>query len=339
MKIANNWEGNIMRTSLLLTALFSFATIVPGCITTEYTLYLQDVNVTGPISQPPVHITSDMKEKPLRITPHIAINPAGRRDITGQIDGHSKVDRNGIYQVDTIRNSDNTVLFRERTNANRYAFNGKNLIWKTPAVIVGANFDFTIGNHIALSLGTSYSSESGNGLWGYSAGLGFFSEAINFAFRVDAGIHWQTLAYEAYTAVVEKELFSNNSEQRVGFFRDNGTVAPMGFYASLTYNTTHQEWFTNFFLQLCLSKQALADFKPELQNEGFLFPFFQQTTVVHDARANYSSTIIGITPGIYMQINHSAKLIAGLHFYVQTQIIDSSPGTIIVPSLMFEWSI
>lgn len=330
-----------MRTLRINIALWLLAALFAGCMTTKYTLYLQDVTVSGPISQAPVHITNNMKEKPFRVAPHIAINSTSSRNIVGQIEGHSMVNRDGVYQVDTIVNSNNSVSFRERPGANNSTFKGKNLQWKMPDAIVGADFDYAVSNHLAISFGADYSTVGATGLWGYSLGLGLFSEDSTSAFRVDGGIRWQALAYEAYTAVVVKSarLFSSNTDESVGFFRDKGTSTPMDFYVSLIFNTKRKQWFANIFMQLAISKQSLAKFKPTVAEGIPVFPLVVPEVVVHDARANFASTVFSITPGLYMDINSSARIVAGVHINMQTEIADSSPSTVISPLLQFEWSL
>lgn len=334
-----------MKTSRLTIALLIPGVLLTGCVATEeYTLYLQDVKINGPISQPAVHVTSNKKPASLSVTPHIAINTNKDRNVAGRIDGHSPVDASGVYRVDTLFNSDHTISFKERAGANNSSFLGNNLFWKLPDATFGVDVDYAISKHVAMSFAASYSSADGIGLWGYGAGLGFFSENDKSAIRFDAGIHVQTLAYEAQTVVVTKTTpwFSSDTEERVGFYRDKGTSSPLNFYASLTFNTKYEGWFPNIFAQFAVSRQALASFKPAAPETVpiFLPPFFfVPEVIVHDARGKFSSTVFIITPGVYFDISPSARLLAGVHIDMQTDITDSSPGTIVLPLLEFEFSL
>ena len=327
-----------MRLSFIAFVLSLLVSLNPGCTTTEYTLYLQDVNLKGPISQPPVHITSAAVEKPLRITPHIAFNTNNERTITGQIDGHSMVDGNGSFRVDTTFNfADQTVSFRERSGANTEPFTGKNLHWITPTATFGVDVDYSLSEHWAFSFGANYSTADGEGLWGYSVGLGLFSEQPNSAIRFDAGFQWQTLLYDAETIVVTTTS-SSPTNGEVGFFRDRGKSSPMDFYGSFTFNTKHANWPVNILMQVGISKQSLAKFKPTVR-EGLVVGPYAPSTIVHDQRAEFSSTVVVLTPGVYIDLNTTVRLLLGTRINLQSEIKDISPGTIALPFLQFDWTL
>ena len=306
-----------------------------ACTTTEYTLYLQDVTVKGPISQPPVHITNNNLEKPLRITPHLSFNTGA--SLNGRISGHSPVDSTGTYRVvTTVDSTSHVVTFHESAGANTQAFTGQNLTWKMPSASFGVDVDYTAGKHVALSFGASYSTVDGNGLWGYNVGLGLYSESELSAIRVDGGVRWQELMYEASTVVVRKEYGTGSTDQ-VGFFRDRGKSAPIDFYAAITFNTKHTDWLLNIFAQVALSKQSLAKFQPTVMEPLLYPPDFSPAVVVHDQRANFSSTVVFLTPGVYYDIDPTVRVLAGARIGLQTEIEDSSPQTYVLPFLEFEW--
>jgi hypothetical protein len=311
-----------------------FILVLSGCTTTEYTLYLQDVSIEGAISQPSVRVTDKNAERPLRITPHIAFSTRSAPTLAGQIDRHSPVDANGVYQVDAeLDSSNNTVSYRERPGANTYTFTGQNLSWKMPGGSFGVDIDYSLTNHWALSLGTSYSPMNGEGLWGYRLGMGLFTERKSSALRFDAGLQWQEMRYDALTAIV------SSPDNEVGFFQDRGKGMQMDFYGAVTFNTTHADWFANIFLQVALSKQSLAKFKPSISAPGYAYPFYSPVVIVHDQRAQFSSTFVIITPGVFFEIDPTMRLLGGVRFNMQTQIIESSPGSIVLPFLQVDWMI
>jgi hypothetical protein len=314
------------------------ATLVAGCTTTEYTLYLQDVDITGPIRQPPVHITSEAVQKPLRITPHISFNPSNERTLDGQINGHSMVDGNGTFRVDTTFNTaDQTVTFNERSSANNQPFIGKNLHWITPSASFGVDVDYTLSPHAAFSFGADYSTADGEGLWGYSVGLGLFSEEENSAIRFDVGLQWQTLLYDATTVVVTTTS-SSPTNGEVGFFHDRGKSSPMEFYGSFTFNTKREEWPVNILMQVGLSKQSLAKFQPTVRQTLLLGPYTPHA-IVHDQRAEFSSTVVVLTPGVYLDLNPTVRLLLGLRINLQTEIKNISPGSLVLPFFQFDWTL
>ncbi len=323
-----------MRTSFS-AVMIVFISLFLGCTTPEYTLYLQDVSMNGPISQPPVHITVNNTEEQLRISPHVSLRPSGNRAVTGVLEGHSMVDARGQYQVDTIINSDNTVSFRERTGANNFSFTGENLRWRMPLTFLGVDVDYSFSRHWALSAGVSYSSVDGQGLWGYRVGLGLFSEGVSSSIRLDAGIQWQELVYEASTVVV-KAPDPPSSGGEVGFFRDRGKSSPLDVYGAFTFNTK-EDWAANIFLQVAFSKQSLAKFKPSIPEYYGVFPLIVPAAVVHDMRAEFSSTCVVITPGVYVDLATSTRALLGIRFNIQTEIKESSPGNILVPFFQVDW--
>ena len=327
---------------LVISSLQILWFVLPGCTTTEYTLYLQDVRVEGPVSQPPVSITDRNQEKPLRISPHFTMSPGNNRTLWGQLDGHSPVDANGRYQVDTaVNGGSHSVSFHERAGANNFTFIGQNLHWDQPSSSFGVDIDYAFARHWALSLGADYSSVAGNGLWGYRAGLGLFSESEKSAIRFDGGARWQELRYEASTVIVKTTTSGSSTNEEVGFFRDTGKSMPMDYYAAITFNTKNPEWLVNIFLQTALSKQTLAGFKPTVMEPVMVFlpvPIpLQPDVIVHDQRAEFSSTFVIFTPGIVLNFDQSTRLLVGTRINVQTEIRDSSPETTVLPFLQLDF--
>jgi hypothetical protein len=257
------------------------------------------------------------------------------------LDGHSPVDANGNYRVDTIINSNNTVSFRENGIANTMPFTGRNLHWTTPSTSFGVDLDYTMSNHWTLSAGTSYSSVEGNGLWGYRAGLGVYFENVTTAIRFDVGAQWQELLYNASTAIVKNPGYvlmrgeAASAGYDVGFFHDKGKSMPMDIYVGFTFNTKREDWFTNIFAQVAFSRQSLAKFKPTIV-EPVLFPF-PPLVMIHDERASFSSTFLVITPGVYFNFDPAIRMLVGARINHQTQIKESSPDTMILPFLQIDW--
>jgi len=311
--------------------------VLAGC--SDYTLYLQDVHVKGPISQPPVPITDGNQEKPLKISPHFSFVPGGARNLRGRMDGHSPVGTDGMYHVDTLVNG-TTVSFREHAGANTLGYAGQNLTWDQPSASLGLNLDYTFAKHWALSLGADYCSIDGEGLWGYRAGLGIFSEGPNYAIRFDGGVRFQQLGYDALTVVVAEPWASDGGN--VTFFHDRGKSTPVDLYGSLTFNSRNPNWPAHFFIQLGLSKQSLAKFKPAtvdlvpvyLPAPVFLFPF----VVVHDERAQFSSTVVVFTPGIYFKMDESTTVLLGIRINLQTEILSSSPDAVAIPFVQVDFA-
>jgi hypothetical protein len=307
-----------------------------GCGTTDYTLYLQDVTVKGPIARPPLHITNANEESHVRVTPHVEFNPRRNQKVVGVISGHSLVNQHGVFQVDTLVDG-RTIRFREHVDANTNQFTGTNLTWRIPDQSGGVDLDIHLSQNFALSGGINWSTVDGQDLWGYSAGFAIISRSSSSALRFDLGLKWQELAYDALTVVITKQTqwFSSDVDERVGFFHDKGVSAPLDFYVGGTYNTCIPEWVVTPFMQVAFCRQALAKFQPIIQEISpglfFPFPFVLERVSVDDMRASFSSITLGITPGVYLNLTHSIALVVGARINVQLQIYEASPKTIVMP--------
>ncbi|MFC2103665.1 hypothetical protein ACFLSS_04470, partial [Bacteroidota bacterium] len=74
-----------------------------ACTTTQ-TIYLQDIEVSGPILTTPIHITDSTKTPSITISPKFSFNT--QKSVNGLVEGHTKINENGIFAVDSIANSD-----------------------------------------------------------------------------------------------------------------------------------------------------------------------------------------------------------------------------------------
>ena len=208
-----------------------------------------------------------------------------------------------------------------------------------PVSCFGIDVDYSMSKHWAVSFGANYSTVDGRGLWGYRIGLGLYSETPTSALRLDGGLQWQDLFYEASSIVVKRTSDVSTSNDEVGFFLDRGTSMPLDFYCAMTINTKHSDWFTNIFVQLALSKQSLAKFKPSIVQPSapYAFPLYSPVVIVHDQRAEFSSTFVVITPGVYFDVDPSVHILVGTRINLQTQIKDGSPSAIVLPFLQLDW--
>jgi hypothetical protein len=112
----------------------------------------------------------------------------------------------------------------------------------------------------------------------------------------------------------------------------------MDFFGSFTYNTKHENWPVNILMQVGVSKQSLAKFQPSVPL-GFYLPPYAPVTIVHDQRAEFSSTVVVLTPGLYMNLDPTVRVLLGTRINVQTEITNVSPGTLVLPFLQFDWTL
>ena len=306
-----------------------------GCTTINQTIYLQNIEVTGPMNNPPLNITIDQKRGSFTISPRFTIND--NKQISGRIEKHSFVDLQGIYRVDTVFNNDGSRYYKE-SNLNSREFSGNNLRWNLPSFSAAVNMDYSVGNHVALNMGLNYSVQNQSDFLGGNAGIGFFSENEGSAFRFDAGIMWQSLSYEAWTVVIteEKPLFGSASTS-VDFFKDRGKSTYWNPYASLTFNTSSNTSPLNFFINLGYFSQTLFDFEPSSPNPEY-YPF-GLTVITNDQRGESTTSFLNLTSGVFINMTEKSRVILGVRLMKETQIVQTSKSLFVLPVLQFDMSL
>jgi hypothetical protein len=312
-----------------------------GCgETRELTLYLQDLQVRGPTTRLPVHMTRNPEAQSITVMPSFWASTG--KSSTGSLEGHSPVNASGVFQVDTIHRSDGGIYFRDPGGINTHGYAGKNLTWRYPSTGGGLDIDLGLSTTWALSLGASYSVAGGKGLWGYRAGLGLRQQKGNFGIRLDVGWDWESFAYESLTMASEHALSSTVAD--VGYFRDVGVSSMGNFYAALTINGAKPDNAVNLFLQLGLSRQTLQDYRPAAPKpEAWILPPFflviPPRLIVEDLRQKFMSTSIQITPGIYFDLDENMRLLVGGRVAIETEIEGISDPVLISPFVQIDWSL
>jgi len=305
----------------------------------EVTLYLQDLKVKGPVSEPPVHITKDPEAHSIQITPRVW--GIVRRVSTGAIDGHSPISSTGVFRVDTLRNPDGGIYFRDPGGINNIDFTGSNFTWSYPRSGGGLDIDLSLSERWAISFGATYSLVDSKGLWGYRAGLGLRQQKGNLGYRLDVGWQWESLAFESRTLAADRAL--SQSSSTIVFYRDKGTSTTGNFYASLTLNGANPEWPVNPFIQIGFSRQTLQDYKPtgQQQEVWIVPPFFlipaNQLVTVNDLRGKFESTRIQVTPGAFFELDPTFRLVVGARLSIETGIEDLSEPVLFTPFLQIDW--
>ena len=182
-----------MKKIIILISLINIIYFVlNGCSpsTTITKIYLQEVEVSGPINSSPVHIT-DSSATGVTISPRISFNTKNTH--TGKIDEHTRVNSQGVFQVDTIFNGNGTFYFQETPGANKYQFDGKNFTWYTSDVTASLDIDFKISKSFAFFVGGNYSVVKHKPIWGGLFGIGLMGTGESAAFRLDVGLNVQDM--------------------------------------------------------------------------------------------------------------------------------------------------
>jgi hypothetical protein len=300
-----------------------------GCTTVTETIYLQDIKVSGPINHPPLHITNEHKLGDITISPRLSINSA--KSITGQIDGHTAVNSRGTYQVDTIFNNDNTWYYAP-SSTNKFTYEGENLTWDIPDVSFALDIDLAISDKVSLFGGMNYAVQKQTDLFGGTVGLGFISEKEQSVLRLDAGVSWQQMNYNAATVVVT-EVRGGEDRTYVNFYRDRNKSSSATFFGSVTYNTKLTDFPVNFFVNAGYFGQALFDFQPEMSDNEYTF---FNTTVI-DARGEGTAGFLSITPGLFQEIDGLGRIIFGVRMLKETRLESADNSFFVIPVIQFDF--
>ncbi len=121
-----------------------------SCTTTNQTLYLRQAEVTGPISQPPIHLTDSSDTPSVTFSPKLSYNT--KETLTGNVSQST-----ALYGSDTI-----------------FVPSENSLTWNITTVFAGLDIDLILSRRFAISLGVNYSSQSSFEAWGGNVGIGFF---------------------------------------------------------------------------------------------------------------------------------------------------------------------
>lgn len=302
-----------------------------GCFTVEQTIYLQDVNVSGPVNQPPLQVTTQNKTA-VTISPRISFN--NRKYISGNVENHTQVNYEGYYQIDTIFNSDGSKSY-QISDANSRPYEGDNLRWDIARVNAGLDMDFQLSGAFALTAGISYASDKERDYFGGTVGFGLYKLTQTGAVRFDAGIIWQNLYYDAATVVVSevRDIWSDYTRTDVSFFRDRARSRSINPYFSLTYNSAYAESPVNFLLSLGFFTQTVLSFEPQTYDPAYFF--WGNSVVVNDKRGESMASFITLTPGLIFSFGTGAEIVGGVKILHENIIGNSKQSTFISPTIQF----
>lgn len=311
----------------LLTIVFT------GCYTVEQTIYLQDIEVSGPLNQPPLQVTTQNKTA-ITITPKISFN--NRKYISGYVEDHTTVNDNGIYQIDTIYNSDGSRSYQISDDNNR-PYIDDNLRWDISQINAGLDMDFRLSNGFALTAGISYAGDKERDYFGGTIGFGLFRLNESGAIRFDAGIIWQNMYYDAATVVVSevREIWSGYTSTDISFFRDRAKSRSVNPYFSLTYNSSFSESPVNFLLSLGFFTQTVVSFEPQTYDPEYYF--WGNAVIVNDKRGESMASFITFTPGLIFSFGPAGEIVAGAKILHENVIGNSKQSTFLSPVIQFNF--
>jgi hypothetical protein len=313
--------------------LLLFGLFLAGCTVTQ-TVYLQDASIKGPIQSPPLNILENSRKDKIIISPKFHVAPP-KPILTGNVN-HTRVNANGVYQVDSVKNSDDTYSFTE-SNQNTYPFQGSNLRWNVSDFYGGLDVNIPWGKTSRVNLGFSIARENGESLLGGSLGLGLCSIQDQGSFTFSFGLNYQQMAYDL-TSVVKTDVdyFWGGSSSSVLFFHDRGKAGSLGFYLNLLYNSSY-EGTVNFYMGGGYLQQTLLSYKPNTLDPNFIWPFMTVNDIQGDESFSKSLGFLSLTPGLFFKVSDDIRFVAGANLLYD--IGDAATGQmIVIPSFRFDFA-
>lgn len=291
---------------------------------------LQSVDVSGTLHQPAVHLKRPTSQTGFRMTPWFSVNT--QQEQTGRFPGHTNVNRNGVYQVDTAFTSGG-MEFTE-SGVNIYPFKGQNFSWRLPRINGGFDVDLDVSETVSLFGGIGLSGIDNEAYWSARAGMGFHFGSERIAARFDGGLTWETIASSAqYVRRMEPFL---SSTTYVDFFSEDQRKMRFGYYGALLLQSRGEE--TVFFTQLAFGMQSIMTLTYPLGSFG-------SGAIMHNGGQLSSGEsdiskmkFVSITPGIAFKVTEDMRLVTGVRFTSDTEIEATNNMFLIVPLVQLEMS-
>lgn len=307
------------------------------------TIYLQEIEIAGPLNESPIHLSDSLDTPAITFSPRVSYNT--KTTVTGMVGGHTPVNENGIFQIDTIYNPDGTISHYEKTpGANRFLYNDNNFTWYVPDITLGLDLDLKITRNFALFGGINYTSTNNKNLWGGNFGLGLYGASKNgFGFRLDLGAHLQSIYYDAYTVEDVEITGPGGGENYVIFYHDINESTHLNPFINITFNSCNPEWLVNFFVNLGYSSQTLVDFEPEetdddYYNDGYYY-YSSYREIIYDVRGTKTISLFHFTPGLAFYFGENYRLLVGSRFYFITNFDEASPKSFILPMMQLDFTL
>jgi hypothetical protein len=301
------------------SALFFFSALLTFALAGCSPAYLQNLTAEGPFFQPPVQMVHDTLQT---ITLRPSVSMITPQTLTGRLSGHTRVDGNGVYEIDTINST--TPYYQEPTGVDVHPFNGNNFSWNMPGVLYGLALDIPVSSGFALSVGGSYASLGGEPYWQTYGMISLFSISSRYiAVRFDAGMEWQNIKYDIEFVRRSTTLFPlvGYEDYSVEFDRFLQTETETNYFTALTLNSTFETSPVNLFLQAAAVRQML--FQNMAGGQGLF-------SSVYEAQLLFS-----LTPGFSVRLADKLSVVLGVRF-VWDVSTETAPQTMYQPLLQFD---
>lgn len=248
-----------------------------GCSIKE--AYLLRADIDGPASQIPIHLTRSLEKDKVGLSLRVSGN--------------------------TLQHIDGNVSRRNRNIYTDSLYAGKNLGWDVSKFTFNVDADFKLGKNIALFGGFDFSESFKDVIIGGNIGLGFVGGDSLNAIRFDAGLRYQNMLVKGYYYAEAEFLPFNLDFNYIALVdKEDGYFNP---FFSLTYNSTHKDWFVNPVFQIGYVSQDL--FNIEVGSEAHLF------IVNDDITLKSTISILSLTPGVNIGLGENQNLLIGVRYF------------------------
>jgi hypothetical protein len=298
-----------------ITALFFCGAVLAFALSGCATTYLQNLASEGPFFQPPVQMIHDTLQT---ITLHPSVSIVTPQTLTGRLAGHTQVNGNGIYEVDTINTP---IPHYEDSGHNTHDFEGTNFYWNLPSVLYGLALDLPFSSTNSISLGGNYAPLNGEPYWqAYCMISNFSISSRHMAVRFDLGLEWQHLKYDVEFV---RTISSLSDPTSVEFTELRQNQTSTNYFIVLTLNSVSQTSRVHLFLQAAGVRQTLFSISNVTGSQSYL----NDETQTH--------YLYSLTPGFSVQLADNFSAVFGVRF-VWDVSTESASQTLYQPLLQFD---
>lgn len=285
-----------MKNHFVYFILFGFIIFFHSCFETK--VFVQQIEVEGPMVQPMTKITSNKNVDDIETSFRVLMNSKKNVDIN--TNGHTLVNSEGVYEVEEVPGE---TYFRENDGVNLYQYGGNNTSWKMPEFQFGVNMDVPLSHYFAFTAGLDYSNINSSSYWNGNLGIGLFKELKNTAWRVDAILNMTNLKSNV-DYVVTRQL-AGSDDRDVYFYTKNVEDTYFDYKFMLSFNTKNIEFPTDFFFNVSFGAQKFFD-------KNVL-------TVYDEGQLDLTNSPVNFGFGVYKNISPQTRIILGTTINNQTQ--------------------
>lgn len=261
--------------------------------------YLLHSDVETPFVQPPLHLQNGIEDEIIKLS--------------FSASGLTKHTTEGIVS---------------KFEDNRYTdslYNGKNFRWKTPPINAALNIDIKISRTVLMFGGLNYAGDDQSDGIGGNFGFGFTGGDSTKHFRLDLGVNFQSTYYSAFYYADAEFLPWDLDFSFISLEEQNKTN--LNPFASLTFNTSHTDWFANPFIQVSYLQQNL--FKVKVGGGLALNEVYLEGDV----------SILNIKPGLSFTLGDNYFLSAGASIQYLMGMKSASKEFFITPFVQMNFSL